>query len=322
MSEIKPHYDKQRSVLADVIPLPMPYSIQIEASQVCNLKCSYCMQSFVPDHGRELMTMHTFTRICQRIMEFDGKLKTVNFAGWGEPLVNPDLPAMIRHLKECDVTDKIAIITNGVLLYEKKVLDLIAAGVDHIRISLQGMDTESYRKIGGKRVNFDALVDQIKFLWVYKQGCRVSVKIADISLKDGDEQKFYDTFGPITNDMYIEHIRPMFKENEQDGKLVSKYGNEHKPVMVCPMPFFMMAITATGDILPCCSYYDPLMIGGIKGVSLKKAWGDRWTTAFRLMMLKKQRKDLCVCDTCKMPDATITPGDELDDRAEEIKERL
>lgn len=324
MAEIKPHYSTERTILADVVPLEMPYSVQVEPSQVCNLKCNYCIHG-LEKGGKKMMDMAIFKKICESIKEFPFDLKQLNFAGWGEPLVNGNLPDMIAMAKEQGIAQNIAVITNGVWLIPEIAGDLIEAGVDHIRISLQGMSSGAYLRISNRRVDFDRFVENIDWLFENKGNCKVSIKVADIGLQEGEEQKFYDIFGPITDQMYVEKIRPMFPQQEHDGKAISKYGIEHKPVIVCPLPFFMMSVTAEGNIFPCCHYYDPLNLGSIKGVSLSEAWnGIRMKTFMRSLLFAVGGgvRSWPVCRECVMPDAVITPGDCLDDKAEKILRRM
>jgi radical SAM protein with 4Fe4S-binding SPASM domain len=270
--------------------------------------------------------MEQFRMLCVGLLEFPAPLKQVNFAGWGEPLTNRELPHMIDTLKSWGLAENVAVITNGVLLTHEYVERLISAKVDHIRISLQGMTTEKYHEISGKRVDMGLFIERVSFLYKNKGKCKVSIKIADIALDGEDEQgKFYDTFGPITDQMYVEKIRPMFPQNEQDGRTISKYGIDHPPVQVCPQPFFMLSVTARGEILPCCNLHDPLYLGNIKDLSVYRAWNNHRLIKFQKMLLRKERKRnaaFSVCAKCTMPDAVLTPGDEMDERAEEILRRF
>lgn len=325
MAKISTQLSEQRSTLADVVPLRTPFSIQVEVSQFCNIKCNYCMQAFIKQKDKVLMSMDTFVTLCDQIGEFRDNLKSVNFAGWGEPLVNPSLPAMIRHLYVRTTTDSIALITNGLLLTPAVSRSLIDAGTKHVRISLQGITNKAYLNTCGKKIDFKKFVNQIRFLYKNKKDCQIYVKVADVALGPGEEKKFYEIFGPICDRMFVEKIRPMFKENENDGKLVSKYGGEHPPVICCPQPFYMMCVTAKGDILPCCSYYDPTRLGNLSEASLRSIWQGEGLRFFRKMLLLKIRKvqvSYPVCKTCLMPDAVITQGDELDERVDEIRRRL
>jgi cyclic pyranopterin phosphate synthase len=325
MSKIGPHFLSARQVLADVVPIDTPFSIQIEASQICNIKCSYCLHSFTKQDKPALMTFNMFAILCSLLRAFDKKIKQVNFSGWGDPLVNKELPIMIRHLKYCNVTESIAIITNGLLLQPDLSQKLVSAGADHIRISLQGMTKEKYWDVCGRAINFQTLVENIKDLYEHKQGCQIYVKIADVALDEGEEELFYETFDKISDRMFVEKIRPMFHESPQDDKMLSKYGDEHAPVIACPQPFYMVAITATGDILPCCNYVNPTNMGNIFTASLTGAWSGGALQGLRLMLLDKNRKEQSaypVCRDCLMPDAIITAGDCLDDNVDEIRKRL
>lgn len=326
MSSTTPHYNLNRTILADVVPLRTPYTIQCEVSQFCNLKCNYCMQSFTGHIGKRMMTREAFWQLCEQIKGFDDKLKQVNFSGWGEPLINPWLPVMIQHLKECGVTENIAIVTNGLLLTHELSLKLIAAGVDHIRISLQGMTAERYKEVSSCDMDYLKLVDNIRFLYNHKEDCQVSIKLADVNMDEQEEAAFYETFSEWADRTYIEYIRPVFKENGiEDGKHASKFGNNHPPVIACSQPFFMMVVMATGDISPCCSYYKPEDFGNIKDTTLRKMWESERMKWLWEMMLSKKRKDqnrYPVCQTCMVPDVVMMPEDELDGREDEVRSRL
>lgn len=323
MSKIGPHFLRERKVLADVVPIDTPFSIQIEASQVCNIKCSYCLHSFTKQDKPALMSFNMFAILCSLLRAFDKKIKQVNFSGWGEPLVNKELYTMIRHLKYCNVTESIAIITNGLLLQPDLSQKLVSAGADHIRISLQGMTKEKYWDVCGRVINFQTLVENITDLYKHKQGCQIYVKIADVALDEGEEELFYETFDKISDRMFVEKIRPMFHENTQDEKMVSKYGDVHTPVIACPQPFFMMSVTAKGDILPCCSFYNPTNFGNLFSNEMRNIWESKKMRDFRIALFDRKEQDAFpVCKDCLLPDAIITPGDELDHKRKEILERL
>jgi cyclic pyranopterin phosphate synthase len=310
---IKPGYSDDRHKLKDVIPLKTPYVVQFAPSSLCNLRCNYCIQSSKDIRRRQLMKWSVFLELCNQMKQFDEKLKQVNVAGWGEPLTNWDLPAMITHIRELDVTEKIAITTNGLFLTEGFTQQLLDAGVDSIRISLQGMSDKKYQEVSNTKINFKQFVENIKYLYQHKKNCYVYIKVADIGLEEGEAELFYNTFREITDAMYIETIRPMF--GIPDEKDVNKYGQHHKPVLVCPQPFFMLNVTATGDITPCCGYYDPTEFGNITNTTLRKVWESPKMAFFKDMLFRRERNGQMVypiCNKCTLPDAISIPGDELD----------
>lgn len=310
---IKPGYSNDRHTLAEVIPLKTPYVIQIAPSSLCNLRCNYCIQSSGTMKNKQLMNWAIFLELCNQISEFDEKLKQVNIAGWGEPLTNKNLPRMIAYIKDIDITEKVAITTNGTLLTNPFTQSLLDAGVDSIRISLQGMSENKYREVSGVGINFDIFVEQVKYLYQHKKNCEVYIKVADIGLEEGESDRFYLTFRDITDSMYIENIRPLFKGG--DKRHINKYGQPHPSVHICTQPFFMMNVTSRGDITPCCGYYDPTNFGNIMNITLRKVWDGKPMTYFKEMLLRKERNHqdkYPVCNGCKLPDAIIIPGDELE----------
>lgn len=272
------------------------------------------------------MDWDIFVKLCDQVAEFDDRLKQINFAGWGEPTINKNLPKMIERIKKFNVADKVSVITNGSLLTHDFTLSLIDAGVDFIKISLQGITSDKYKEISKIKLDFAELVDKIKFAYSNKGNCNIYVKIADIALNTNEDKLFYSTFANISDRMFIENIRPIFKSINTGLAIdadssISKYGQSHPPVIVCPQPFFMMNITPEGDVYPCCAYNDPTNLGNISNTTLKEIWCSDALFDFQITMLKKERKTqnrFPVCNDCTIPDVVMLPEDDLDLHTEEI----
>lgn len=327
-SVIKPNYDDNRQVLADVVPLETPFALQITASSICNFKCHYCIQASDDMQDRRMMEWSVFEKLCNQIAAFDNPLKQITMAGWGEPLANKDMPRMISLIRKMNIANRTSIVTNGSLLKPDFVLSLVEAGVDFIKISLQGITAEKYARVCGTKINFDDLIRKIEFLYKNKGRTEVYIKIADIALDEGEEELFYATFKNITDRMYVESILPIFGNNSEELQrpgTISKYGQTHPPVIVCPQPFYMMNITSAGDVLPCCAYYDPTHFGNISEKPLRSIWDSEKMKRFRLMMLSGKRNSqnqYPACCGCTIPDVIILPGDELDSCADKIIKRM
>lgn len=87
--------------LQDVIPLPAPYALYIEPTNVCNLKCTFCPtgdSQLLKSVGRPkgFMLMDLFRKIVQDIKEFAAPLRVVHFYKDGEPLLARPFPGMVR----------------------------------------------------------------------------------------------------------------------------------------------------------------------------------------------------------------------------------
>ena len=112
----------------------------------CNLRCTYCM----PAEGlawlgrRDLMSCEEAVRVADIGVRLLG-IAEVRFTG-GEPLVRADLPEIIGALRELHPWLPLSITTNGIGL-EKKVDQLIAAGLNRINVSLDTICAETFAKI-------------------------------------------------------------------------------------------------------------------------------------------------------------------------------
>jgi MoaA/NifB/PqqE/SkfB family radical SAM enzyme len=80
--------------------------------------------------------------------------------GVGEPLLNPDLPAMIRHLKRRARPPRVLFNSNAILLTPDTQEALIDAGLDEFRISTDAARRELYASIRGVDA-FDQVVDNV-----------------------------------------------------------------------------------------------------------------------------------------------------------------
>jgi MoaA/NifB/PqqE/SkfB family radical SAM enzyme len=74
-------------------------------------------------------------------------LRRAVLQGIGEPLLNPDLGAMIRHLKDREVY--VVFNTNAVLLTRRRQVELIHSGLDELRVSVDGSTPETYLRVRG-----------------------------------------------------------------------------------------------------------------------------------------------------------------------------
>jgi len=120
-----------------------PRNIFIEVTNHCNLLCQTCARTFVTYEQPQTLAWENFLRI---VAQFPDMQRAV-LHGIGEPLLNKDLPRMIAHLKARGVT--VLFNTNATLLDEDWSRKLIAAGLDELRVSVDGADPKTYALIRG-----------------------------------------------------------------------------------------------------------------------------------------------------------------------------
>lgn len=334
MAEYKQWRNENRTPLRDVIPLSTPYNVCIETSTLCNLNCVYCGHSkhIWPE---ENMNMEMFQKIIDQLSDFPDRLKKSELYFFGEPLCNPLLPDMLAYARKKDVTDTIDFTTNGLLFTKERVDQFIEKGMpDTIRISLQGISEEAYSRYCGAKINLGDFLDNLKYLYQNKGNCKISMKVADIAIKDVDhgKEKFEEIFGNVADTLFVESIIPIYRDvnyEEVDTTIKDKAldGREQvkqkKVNIVCHRPFYRLAVRTNGDVTAaCCDQLHDIKFGNINDDSLFEIWNGKKRNEFLKMMLKGDRFKHPYCKDCIMPNDITNEADLLDDYAEDLITRM
>lgn len=332
-SEIKPIYGTDRVILADVLPLRTPYSAFIFPTTYCNFKCRYCGHSLGHKEMKkrygfspENMSMDTFYKTVEQLKEFPDKFKMISLTGQGEPLLNPHITEMVRTIKETEITERVEIITNASLLSHEMADGLIGAGLDTLRISLQGLSSEKYKSICGADIDFEKFMDNVRYFYAHKQNTNLFLKVMDVALEEGEAEKFYDLFRDCTDRMYIEHMLPAYDGVELTSGMeieCDRYGNKTKKLnKVCPLAFYMIGIFPNGDVEPCDTIYKPVVLGNVHNEKIVDMWKSKKMHDFWKMHLKGERFTNRYCANCCAPNDVAHKEDYLDESADAIMHRI
>ncbi|MHB8172580.1 MAG: radical SAM/SPASM domain-containing protein [Thermincolia bacterium] len=329
-AEIKPGYSKERVKLADIIPLRTPFTFYITASHLCNFKCFYCTQSWEKKKLQEInfqaknLDYDLFLKMAEEIKAFPDKLKIILFTGMGEPLMNQRLPEMIAHLNKLEVAEKIELYTNASLLTKETTRALVNAGLYRMRISLQGLSAKKYRELAGVDVDFDKIVDNIKYFYENRKDCKLYIKIIDSALEVGEEAKFYNIFGNISDEIYIEHMVHAQKSMGDYGGIIddslTMYREKAVEKDVCPLIFYILQADVSGNVYPCTPLGLPpeFALGNIQQNSLSEMWNGDQLRQLRYLHLKQQRSQHPVCGDCQSFTCITHPTDSLDEEANRL----
>lgn len=319
----------KRKVLGECLPLSMPFSLHIFPAHRCNLKCGYCLHSLPTDKinakgfRKDIMGFELFKKCLDDAAHFPQPFKVLIFAGWGEPLIHSQISEMVKLAKQKNIAERIEIVTNGTLLTPALSKRLIDSGLDRIRISIQGTNSEMYRKMAGVDIDFEKLVDNIGFFYKSKKNTKVYIKTVSTAVPATDDQeKFTQIFGPISDEIAIEHIIPVIADIDH-SKFGSKFNKRHcggdaARVSVCPFPFYMSVIHPDGSYAPCCSPDQPLPLGNVGQVPITDLWKSSIINKFRVAHLEGQRGNAIICRTCPRPQYDIQKGDNLDAYSDQL----
>ena len=307
-----------RVYLKDVLPLDTPLKIEVEPTSACNFRCIYCRHSAVKIKP-EFMTMETFDKIIKGIKKFPNKIKSFNFAGVGEPLLNKNIYNMIKKANE--VSDNTVLITNGSLLDKNNSNKLIDSEISTIRISLQGLSDIDYYNVAKYKINIETFINNIKYIYQNKkEKTKLYLKMPDISVKTPElKEKFDMLFSNIADYICIENISNHWEELDYSFLDLQSENTKHicgyqiKDIKVCYYPFYMLAIDKLGFVYPCCHMYDNFYLNNINDNDLYEIWNGINLKNLRIKLLKNNIKNIKVCSNCNRAEIYYTEYDYLDD---------
>jgi radical SAM protein with 4Fe4S-binding SPASM domain len=121
-----------------------PRVVFIEITNHCNLRCETCPRTFLDRESLKFLSYEEFVFIADQFPE----MQRVSLHGIGEPLLNKQLPQMVRYLKARDI--EVLINSNGTLLTQAWQRKIIESGLDEYHCSVDGATNETYARIRGK----------------------------------------------------------------------------------------------------------------------------------------------------------------------------
>ncbi len=160
----------------------------IEITNACNFKCTWCPDDIM-GRRRGFMKKHKVLRLLDEIAEkkaWLGPLYPVKLHQMGEPMLHPDLVAIVEHAEQRGVG--IELNTNCGLITEEKLDGLYRAGLTNLILSYQTPDASSFKTRKAPRIDFDAYRDKVRLAVERKValGSRTRLEIDIMNTKHAD----------------------------------------------------------------------------------------------------------------------------------------
>ncbi|MCL6479525.1 MAG: tungsten cofactor oxidoreductase radical SAM maturase [Peptococcaceae bacterium] len=329
-----------------VIPLePDVKKIYVEATTLCNFSCITCIRNSWRDELSH-MKWSTFEKILDSLKELPD-LETVHFGGFGEPLSHPNIFDMIKAVKDLNL--KVEMITNGSLLTEYVIKELIGLELDVIYVSLDGPDEEEYNKIR-QGADFNNVFGNILNLNRMKK--KFGVLKPELGIEFVAMKKNFHKLPKLLRLAWEMKVRTVivtnvlpYHESLKDEILYDMddtgnlFGNESWLLMLqAQMPYMKlrtdryckfvedktMSVNFKGDVSPCyalmhsyrCFIYGrekeikPCYLGNVEEKTLKEIWTDPGYINFRLAVKNFRFPS---CTDCKfLEGCTMADDNEMD----------
>lgn len=288
-----------------------PYSISVEPTSYCNLHCKECPSgSGELTRPRGMMPMDLYRKTIDEASRYAFYL-TLYFQG--EPLLHPEIGAMIRYAKSKKMF--VFISTNGHFLTPKIASTLVESKLDKIIVSLDGAyqnDYERYR-VGG---DLGTVIEGMNELALQRKKLNSSRPIitAQILLLKTTENHL-DEIRKMAFDHGADHVeykKAQFYNPDQGENLIpqnpdySRYGYssekgwklKRKSVKGCKRLWSSLVVTWDGNVLPCCYDKDAShLFGSLNTTTLSGTFHSSEAESFRKQVFN-QKKSIEICQNC------------------------
>lgn len=233
----------------------MIHNVHIELTSKCNLNCKMCLVK----KRDETLSFAYYVDIIKKLKEMNLNQKAaivnVELAGHGEPLLYENIVQAITVAKQN--FKRVSLVTNGVLLTSQLAKGILETNIDHIEISVTGVNEEIYTEFQGYKkshmeVIFQNIVNLIRIRKELRKNTAISMSYINSSYSKSHIKEYIKYWKERGVDRI--YIHPLIT----DEKVV------HKNKKSCYMIGQSLFIHSNGDVKMCCyDFKRNLIVGNI-----------------------------------------------------------
>ena len=297
----------ERVNLGKAAPIPAPFSLYLEPTSLCNMRCAFCPTGDADlrkQRPNGMMALSLVEKLVRDIQDWGVQLRRINLYKDGEPTLHKQFVEMVQILKAGNVSKELWTKTNGLALdpdYNKR---LVASGLDMIGVSINAVSSEGYMKVTRTKLDYDKLVAGVNDLCEQARdsNVRVLVKIADSGFSAEELEKFHTDFRSAQY-LSVEQLHGWAASDTKDWTLGTNPTTFEGAALVdkvaCPLPFFMLTVNWNGTVGLCNDdWLHATLCGDLRAQSLKDIWQGEELRKLRLMHLEARRHENKACGNC------------------------
>ena len=289
----------------------VPFSISIEPTTACNLRCPECpsgLRSFSRPTGN---LRSDFFR--KTIDDLHRDLSFLIFYFQGEPYINPDFLDMVQYASQRGIYTITS--TNGHFLNEENARKTIESGLDRLIISVDGSTQdvyEQYRKSGKLEVVLQGARNVVK--WKKELKSKTPHLIFQFLVVRPNEHQIPEIY-KLAEEIGIDEVRlktaqiydyaqgnPLIPKQDQYSRYRKQadgsYRIKNQLLNHCWKLWHACVITWDGMVVPCCFDKDAkYRMGNLQEQSLREVWQQQPYREFRQQLMKGRDK-IDICTNC------------------------
>ncbi|MFA6139050.1 MAG: radical SAM protein [Sulfurimonas sp.] len=272
----------------------MKKKVNFDICTFCNHKCTFCSNSD-PRTIKEQTTLEDFRKVMANVAQHV-EITELGLSAKGEVLVNREFSNIVESSKNEFNVPYVYFSTNGALLTKKKAVELLEAGIDSIKFSINALDASTYKSVHLVD-DFDSVIQNFRDLLQLKSEKYPNLRIFISSVIDIDKEsltkKFEAIFGvnfALVNGVSVYALGYTPKFEVTSKKTVTKK---------CKIPFDELYINSDGTLGLCCKdYFDSINFGSLIEHDFLDIYNSKEFAAVREMHAKSEFPDNHLCKNC------------------------
>lgn len=273
----------------------LPKILRIEPASSCNFHCIHCPTGLDLNPSLGIMNEDSFEKIYEKISKYSFKV-IVLYHG-GEPFLNRNFSKMVKKLRP--LANTIKTVTNGSLLNESTIDQILDSGIDIVEFSLDGQSPEENDKVrvGG---NFFKISENIKKLIIARN--KKNLKKPEVYISNIQFPKNVHQLDKIEIPQYLKNT---FKEIGDDIQYKLAYAMAWPGLTINPQPSKIesnycdhiintFTIRWNGDVVPCCfDLVNMMVMGNVLTEEIEDIWNNEKYQKLRDDIKNFNPPDLC-----------------------------
>jgi len=138
--------------------------VRLDTNNVCNIECIMCWNKPQKCTSEHYMTFENYMKVINKI---SGSIRFLYLSCGFEPLMTPGFSRYLSYAKQKGIP-YISFATNGILLSNELIYQLVDEKIDEIIISLNGYNPDDYNRIMF-RSNYNLFMEKLNILTEYKK---------------------------------------------------------------------------------------------------------------------------------------------------------
>lgn len=286
----------------------VPLYLDIELTNCCNIQCNMCpVGTEIMQRKKGFMSEEIFEKVLENIKRYH--IQGVRFIRWGEPTLHPQFLKWGKILKKEGVL--VHFNTNGLLLDEETILEIVKLKIDSVKFSFQGIDDLTYREMrkGGSYSQLLAAIKMMHKIRGDEKEPYISVTTSITYESEEEIALFKREVYPYCDEIDVgrtklQHVDIAHMElSDERRRIYEQFMKEDKRkikhMTVCPEIWDKLSINWDGSVSACCQDYDNLMLSGnIMQNDLHEIFTGTKEMYYREILKNNNYDELLLCRNC------------------------